>query len=152
MTNREAPGSADEIYAATNGVPPARPILQGDIFRDVMIPGFDRHHSAMIIQHPCSMRMGAKLRPRLTMAIVRSRAARINAKDWQGNGAVMLLPDLYGDGAGYEADFRDSGTVASSTLERSMRVAALSEYGIHVLQQRLVHYMTRLTARLSPVA
>jgi hypothetical protein len=64
----------------------------------------------------------------------------------------MLLPNLFGDGADYEADFRDTGVVLSESLHRSRRLAALTNYGVSVLQQRLVFYLTRLTVDLPTLA
>lgn len=152
MADRETPGTAAGLYEARGTVPLALPLLQGDVFREVLIPSFkDEPVIAMITQHPCSMRAGAVLRARLTVATVRKRKT-ISERDWQGFGATMLLPDLLNDGDDYEADFSDIGVVPSSALSRSSRIAALTNYGVHVLQQRHVFYLTRFTIDVPTLA
>lgn len=153
MTDREAPSSPEQLYEDVGDALMARPLLQGDVFRDVVVPGFDQDEGiVMITQHPCSMRAGASLRKRLTVAVVRRRNMPVTASQWQGYGSAMLLPNLLGDGADYEADFRDTGVVLSESLHRIRRLAALTNYGVSVLQQRLVFYLTRLTVDLPTLA
>jgi len=92
MEAREKPSTEDELYEARGSVPLARPVAQGDVFRDIEIPGLEQRPAAvMIIQHPCSMRAGAELRKRLTVAAVRCRQM-IRDADWQGYAWAMLLP------------------------------------------------------------
>jgi hypothetical protein len=153
MTDREVPSSPEQLYEDVGDALIARPLLQGDVFHDVVVPGFGQDGDiVMITQHPCSMRAGASLRKRLTVAIVRRRKAPVTASQWQGHGSVMLLPNLFGGGVDYEADFRDTGAVLSENLHRSQRLAALTNYGVCVLQQRLVFYLTRLTVDLTTLA
>jgi hypothetical protein len=97
------------------------------------------------------MRAGAKLRPRLTVVAVRKNA-KFPAEAWQGYSSAMPLPNLLGDGANYLADFRDAGPVRSSGLPRATRVAAMTNYGAHVLQQRLAFYHTRFTIDIPTLA
>lgn len=153
MGSRETPPSEDDLYEARGVVPLARPIMQGDIFQNVGIPGIEDPQvlAAMIIQHPCSMRAGARLRPRLTVAAIRTRQS-IKSEDWQGYGYAMLLPNLFGDGRDFMADFRDVGAVPSSLLDRSLRIAAITNYGIHILQQRQIYYLTRLDVDIKTLA
>ena len=56
----------------------------------------------------------------------------------------MPLPDLIGDGVLYIADFEEIGRTSTEGLIAGARIACLSDYGVNVLQQRLVWYMTRL--------
>lgn len=144
VDEREAPEDAAGLYEARGDVPWARPIMQGDVFTNVELPGFDGKHDVMITQHPCSMRQGAALRERLSVALAHG-SGTINKKDWQGHASEMLLPDVDGAGSDARVDFREAGVVPSAALTRAARTVALSNYGVHVLQQRLVFYQTRLT-------
>ena len=56
----------------------------------------------------------------------------------------MPLPDLIETGVLYVADFDEIGRTSAEVLVAGTRVACLSDYGVNVLQQRLVWYMTRL--------
>lgn len=152
MVTSEAPQSDEALYDDRGHVPPTRPITQGDVFREVDVPGFtDQPAAVLVLQHPCSMRAGAELRPRLTVVAIRG-PQRIRPSDWQGYAWAMLLPNLLGDGSGYLADFRDVISVDSSLLLRSKRIAALTNYGVQVLHQRNIFYQTRLMVDISTLA
>jgi hypothetical protein len=153
MESRETPPGGDQLYEARGSVPLARPVMQGDVFCGVEIPGFDGEQppAVMIAQHPCSMRAGAKLRARLAVTAVRKHA-RFSDKDWQGYAWAMLLPDLFENGDDYLADFRDIGSVRSAALRTPQRVAAMTNYGVHVLHQRQIYYQTRLTVDIPTLA
>ncbi|MEV4040865.1 hypothetical protein [Streptomyces umbrinus] len=61
----------------------------------------------------------------------------------------MPLPELRGpDSDSYKADFLEFTSVASIDLPLTSRVAALSNEGVLILQQRLVYTTTRLLVRL----
>ena len=68
----EPPGP-DAIYRARGEeVEAFRPRLQGDVFRDIALPGLDDTAGlALIVDHPCSMRRGVHLRERVQMVRVR---------------------------------------------------------------------------------
>jgi hypothetical protein len=153
MESRETPPSEDQLYEARGCVPLARPVAQGDIFREIAILGFEEEQppAVMITQHPCSMRAGAVLHPRLTVAAVRKHA-KFSDADWQGYAWAMLLPNLLGNGDDYLADFRDIGSIPSPALQRSRRVAAMTNYGVHVLHQRQIFYQTRFTVDIPTLA
>lgn len=145
MDGQETPPSEDDLYEARGLVPLACPIMQGDIFQHVPLPGFDEQPPAvMIVQHPCSMRDGAKLRSRLTVAAVRP-SAKIGKIHWNGYAWAIPLPNMLGDGADFLGDFRDVGSISSEELTRSRRVAALTSYGVHLLHRRMIFYQTRLS-------
>lgn len=61
----ERPESEDELYLARGDeVDHYRPVIQGDVFREVAIPGVSEHEFAMIITHPCTIRgRDGQLRP-----------------------------------------------------------------------------------------
>src|SRR5438046_3187332 len=99
MTELAGPKSAGELYLARGDeVPQSRPLLTGDVFRGVEIPGVDDGPGlAMIIGHPCSIRDGAHLRSHVPMARVR-REAPISLPAWRGFYGVMPLPELLAAG------------------------------------------------------
>jgi hypothetical protein len=154
MTDPETPSRADDLYEVRADVPLARPIMQGDVFREIIIPGLsDEPTLALIIQHPCSMRAGARLRPRLTVVRVAQHPSRFQPTDWQRYINFMLLPELMSAGSeDYIADFREVGSVSSNDLTRDRRIAALSNYGINILHQRHIFYATRFRVDVPTLA
>ena len=141
------PIEADELYEERGSVSFSRPILQGDIFEGVVIPGFsDDQRRVQIVTHPCSMRHGTVVNQRIQVAPVEPYQ---KVPDWQQHGRVMPLPDLHGDGQWHAARFVELTSVEASKLKLEFRVASLSHPGIHVLQQRLVYFHTRLDLGLS---
>jgi hypothetical protein len=132
----------DALYDERGGVSFCRPILQGDVFEEVVLPGFgDGPHRVQIVTHPCSMRRGSIINERVQVAPVEPYQ---KVSDWNSHGRVMPLPDLLEDGAWHAAKFVDLTAVAAAELTLERRIASLSHPGIHVLQQRLVWHNTRL--------
>jgi hypothetical protein len=150
MAGLTIPAEADELYLARGAeVEPYRPILTGDVFREVVIPGVsDSPGLAMVLAHPCSMREGAHLRSHVSMASVQPRSP-IVFPQWDGNYGAMPLPDLVDVGdQTLRATFELSGRVDTAGLARHLRVASLSPLGLLVLLQRLAHYLTRVVIDL----
>lgn len=143
----EAPGSAEDLYLAStpDEVQPARPILTGDVFDAIEIPGTSSVGLAIVLTHPCSMRRdGVHLAERLLMARVKE-APEIPLHMWPtGHFKVMPLPGLV-EGH-YVASFDEIGLVASEVLSHDARVACLTPFGINLLQQRFVWHLTRFLA------
>lgn len=130
------------------------PHHQGDVYSHVQVPGDSNgEHDAgdgdlaMLFLHPCTMRQGAVLKPQVTVVPVRCESPKkvlAEPERWGKRYAVMPLPDLFGSGAGtWVGDFMRLGTVSSSVLDRSRRVATLSRTGRLALQQRIVFHFTR---------
>lgn len=74
----ESPASPEHLYlaASSDEVPTARPVMTGDVFPDVIVPGVDDAGLAIVLTHPCSMRSdGVHLAARLLMARVATSAA-----------------------------------------------------------------------------
>ena len=113
----ERPDAAEHLYLAASPeeVPIARPLMTGDVFTDIVVPGLDNAGLAVVLTHPCSMRVdGVNLAPRLLMArVVPSNP--IPLKAWRsGHFKVMPLPELLG--AHHSALFDEIGLVESSSL------------------------------------
>lgn len=168
----EEPRSADDLYLARsadlNGVPVLRPIMTGDVFRGVDIPGVgpqvgDSERLALVVSHPCSMRMGAKLRDHVhAVRIVKCEPVKLNAwpKRYYDR---MPLPDLTvivdpdevsSDDPEAELELRTQegahaalfdlrGRVESTQLRLDERIACLTEQGVAFLHQRMSHFDTR---------
>lgn len=137
----------DDLYEERNGVSYARPILQGDVFEGIAVPGLgDERLTVQVVMHPCSMRRGAELVERVQVAPVESYQRVTN---WNGHTRVMPLPDLYKDGKHYAAKFGDTTAVAASSLTLHRRLASLTQQGILVLQQRIVKDHARLDLPLT---
>ena len=134
----------DQLYRARGAeVNPQRPVFTGDVFDGVTVSGVQRGR-VMILEHPCAIRDGAKLRDRLLAAAVDVHEP-LAAKAWaNGHYGKMPLPDLDRTGVFQVARFDDLVVVRSDELLLGSRAACLSDYGINLLQQRLVWHLTRL--------
>ncbi len=143
----ECPDAAEDLYLAAtrDDVEPSRPVLTGDVCENVAIPGVDGSGLGIVLTHPCSMRTdGVTLAKRLLMARV-SASGEIPLKGWKtGHFKVMPLPLLMGEH--YSALFEEMGMVESTILRATDRVACLTPFGINLLQQRFVWYLTRFLA------
>lgn len=143
----ESPGSAEDLYlaASPDEVPAARPIMTGDVFESLAIPGLSEPGMAIVLTHPCSMRSdGVQLADRLLLGQVRP-GTRIPLEKWAtGHYRVMPLPGLLG--GHFVASFDEIGLVASNEILTARRLACLTPYGANLLQQRLVWYLTRFVA------
>ena len=139
--------AAEDLYLAAtpDEVEPSRPMLTGDVFKDVNIPGVDHTGLGIVLTHPCSMRTdGVTLAKRLLMARV-SASTAVPLRSWKkGHFKVMPLPLLMGEH--HSAPFDEMGMVESTSLCATNRVACLTPYGINLLQQRFVWYLTRFLA------
>ncbi|MFN2418808.1 MAG: hypothetical protein ABR593_07790 [Candidatus Limnocylindria bacterium] len=148
MTDLDAPDDPGELYEARGDVPLALPIMQGNVYDHVLVPGLsDQPLIVAVVMHPCSMRAGAQLRPKIIITAIRSYQ-RLRDDDWTGHGNVMPLPHLRNTDDCYAIDFRELATVPSVALSRRARIAACSRQGILLLQQRCAFHLTRLAVPL----
>lgn len=75
----------DELYDEREDISRARPLLQGDVFDGIVLPGFGENpRKVQIVAHPCAMRTGASLSPRITVAPIEPYRA-ITGKAWHGH-------------------------------------------------------------------
>jgi hypothetical protein len=134
----------ESLYDERGNVSWARPLLQGDVFDGIVLPGFgEQPMKVQIINHPCAMRMGADLTPRITVAPVEPHQPVIGQRGWDGNLRVMPLPGLI-DEKHFATRFVDVTAAPADLLTRPRRIATLSHQGIYVLQQRLIKHYTRV--------
>lgn len=152
----ETPRGIGELYIARGpDVSVLRPIMTGDVFKDVDIPGVektdgDEARLAMVVSHPCSMRDGYKLKSGLqALRVLPSPPIELAA--WKFHYDLMPLPNLMEvaeddtvnpDGA-YVAKFDLRGRVAVAGIKLECRIACLSEEGVGFLHQRMGHADTR---------
>jgi hypothetical protein len=149
----ETPRSAEDLYIARGlEVSILRPIITGDVFMDVDIPGVEKvdgddDRLAVIVSHPCSMRDGYVIKPAV-QAIRVVRAPVVELSDWKRHYDRMPLPNLCGqsnDDAvlepddSYAAIFDLRGRVRSNAFALEKRRACLSEEGVGFLHQRMGH-------------
>jgi len=138
--------SAQQLFRARgNEVNPLRPPFTGDVYREVVIAGAEASGIVMLLGHPCSMRKDkGRLRDHFLVAAV-YRHEPVPASAWvDGHFAKMPLPELVEAGELYVADLEEIGRTSAQEIASGARIACLSDYGVNVLQQRLVWYMTRL--------
>ncbi len=149
----ECPSTASELYlvAPPDEVPITRPVMTGDIFADVDIPGVDNTGLGVVLTHPCSMRSdGVNLVPKLLVARVIEYSS-VPFQEWKsGHFKIMPFPEL--DGKSHAAKFDDMGLVQSSVTKPSSRIASLDLFGVNLLQQRFIWYLTRFRASTSQLA
>jgi hypothetical protein len=134
----------ESLYDERGTVSWARPLLQGDVFGGVVLPGFgDQPMKVQIISHPCAMRKGANLTPRITVAPVEPDSPVTGERGWNGNLRVMPLPQLI-DEKHFATKFVDVTAAPAELLTWPRRIATLSHQGIYILQQRLIKHYTRV--------
>ena len=132
------------LYDERGTVSLARPLLQGDVFTGIVLPGFgDDPRTVQVIAHPCAMRRGPDLTERVTVAPVEPHSLVTGQSGWDGNLRVMPLPELR-DSSHFATRFVDATAAPSELLVRSNRIATLSNRGILILQQRLTKHYTRV--------
>lgn len=137
----------DALYDERMDVSRARPLLQGDVFDGVVLPGFgEEPMKVQIVAHPCAMRRGAELAKRITVAPVEPYQA-VTGRGWDGNLRVMPLACVV-DGEHFATKFVDVTASPALLLTRARRIATLSNQGIYVLQQRLIKHYTRVEMSL----
>lgn len=126
------------------------PHHQGDVFSDVPMPGIvdAEPNFAMLFMHPCTMRSGVALKPKVTVIKVSKHASQKRLLDqpgdWNNNFKAMPLPDMLGDNQGtYFGDFMSVSTIDAKELDRTKRVARLSLAGRAQFQQRIIFHLTR---------
>lgn len=157
MASLDAPSSSAEIYDSRGDeVEIVRPLFQGDVFAGVVLPGIsDVARLAMIVSHPCSMRANGQLADFVTVASVDGRSSPMPLSKWSNSFyRAMPLPDLMPEACNdpfYYVNLNMLGTIRSSALDRTKRIACLSEFGVQLLQQRHVFNATRVVVDIQTI-
>ncbi len=141
----DAPGYLSLYRARGDEVVVQRPIFTGDVFFGVPVIGEDESKDIIVLQHPCVIRKGLSLMPKLLVAEVRP-APLCRPSHWARLPRQMPLAELFvgGSVAHYAGFFVDHQLVASAALDVSLRVAAMSQRGVNLLMQRWVHHNSRV--------
>jgi hypothetical protein len=152
LANLEIPPNVASLYLARGEeVDRLRPIMQGDVFAGVDIPGTEFGLGlAAVLTHPCTMRgAGGLLRPKLSMARVVPYQALPLHRWPSGHYGMLPLPELRQVvGENLAIDFEEAGTMRSTAIALDSRVAYLTDYGVTVLQQRFLHHHSRVVVPL----
>ncbi|MYS10486.1 hypothetical protein GTW71_29530 [Streptomyces sp. SID6041] len=147
----EAPADWASLYQARgDDVNPSRPVLTGDVFRNV--PTIDsageKKRDVLLLQHPCSLRRdGVNLVPKLLVAKVQNFRP-LESEEWSGFARQMPLPDLRSHEQNqrkrhFAALFDDLFIVSPEQIVQGERYASMSPAGINTLLQRWVYNSTR---------
>lgn len=156
------PTQSDEIVLEIGNVPPGRPVMFGDVFRDVpCMRGGAPEELVMILSHPCSMRgSGGTLKARVLTARIAEFPHKLRPEKW-ASGYFDHFP-VFGLGSSdrtpHAVDLGELHAAKSDDLDVERRVVALSDYGVTVLLQRWIFQMSRdpvplgdLDALIAPV-
>lgn len=141
----EAPEYSSLYRARGDEVVPQRPIFTGDVFFGVPVIGEDEPKNVMVLQHPCVIRRGLMLVPKLLVAEVRPEGVHRPSR-WDRVHRQMPLAELLVDGlpAHYAGFFVDHQLVRPEALDIDRRVACMSQRGVNLLLQRWVHHNSRV--------
>ena len=140
----EAPEYSSLYRARGNEIAEQRPIFTGDVFFGVPVIGEDEPRNVVVLQHPCVIRRGLVLTPKLLVAEVKPEAVH-RPSTWGRFPRQMPLAELVdGTPTHYVAFFVDHQLVRPGSLEIDRRVACLSQRGVNLLMQRWVHHNSRV--------
>lgn len=156
------PPTPDEFFLPPS---PHRPIFQGDVFRDVPIVkaragSRPEEDPKVVIERRLVMLLGfscdvytptGELGRAQQVAVVREAEKLRIPPNWEGAFTACPLPDLFGDGALWAADFLALSPVDRSYLTPANRVASLSALGWAYFRQRLALCFTRALIVLEPL-
>ena len=115
-----------------------RPAFTGDVYE---LPD---GRTVALVQHPCAMRRGAKLAPKLL--VCETKTLQNAPPDWStGHFKRMFLPDLAAGGLTIEFDGLD--VVSREDIQNAERRVILAETGVNLLVQRWIHHNSRVVIK-----
>ena len=133
-------------------VNPQRLLFTGDVYSGGAIAGVQDSGLAIVIEHPCTMRGTMAQLNDFVLAISVREHEPMGANGWKTRCYDLTpLPDLTGTQL-YVGDFLKVGRASTSELSSKPRLACASEFGINLLQQRLVWHMTRCLIPTSTIS
>lgn len=143
----EAPEYSSLYRARGDEVITQRPVFTGDVFFGVPVIGEEEPKNVLVLQHPCVIRRGLVLIPKLLVAEVRPEGVNRPSR-WARVPRQMPLAELIVDGTPphYAAFFVDHQLVTAESLDLNRRVACMSQQGVNLLLQRWVHHNSRMIA------
>ena len=136
----ETPPSADAIFLTTEvgAEYDARPLMTGDVIE--MPDGT----LVVLVQHPCAMRSGQGLLPRLLACEVDLAAKDVRSKWHKERFSRMRLEFL---GSSAVIDFNRPLVLETSAAHKMHRVAIMDRLGVNLLLQRWVHHNSRVVIK-----
>ncbi len=144
------PTDGEEIYHARDEeISLARPLLTGDVVEGVEVPGVGRS-PAMIVAHPCNMRRGAELAPKLTCAPV-TEYQPVEASQWAGGFARVFPLSSFRENDHRAARIDELVTIPAERFDLEARMICLEHRGIFLLQQRIIYSIARCKVSLSTI-
>jgi len=135
-----------ELYLARRSeVNASRPLFTGDVLLDIAIPGIQKSGMAVVVAHPCSMRgKGGQINDRVMLAAVTPHDT-LRPSVWaSGYFDRAPMPDLEGKPGCFVVYLDNIGKTRAELINKSERIACLTQFGVNLLQQRLIHHLTRL--------
>jgi hypothetical protein len=135
----ETPSKASELYLAVTDEEleafANRPVFTGDVLR------LKSGQLVTLVQHPCAMRRGMALSPRLL--VCGTKPFIQIPDDWsKGHFKRMFLPDM--GARTLSIEFDDLDVVTRDDILEADRIAILSELGVNLLVQRWLHHNSRV--------
>lgn len=143
MTELIAPRGDDEILDFDEDALRLKPIMTGDVFVDVPVTGEATPIAVMVAGHPCTIRRGAELKPRIPcVRLLEHQWVPYHAWPRQSHGCFPIS-EAVGIGQGQCGTLDDWVTVDAGELARERRRLTLQDRGVLVFQQRLIHSLSR---------
>lgn len=148
----EAPGTDEapeyeSLYRARGDeVVAQRPIFTGDVFFGLTVESEEQTRNVLVLQHPCVIRKGVELTPKLLVAEV-APAALLPPSQWAENffRQLPLAQLVAGENPKHFAAFFDRHhLIKRKDLQLDHRVAVMSQRGVNLLMQRWVHHNSRM--------
>jgi len=135
----ETPQGSGELYLAYGDDIPdfeRRPAFTGDIYK------LSPDRSVALVQHPCAMRRGVQMAPKLLVCEVKVNRDGVPS-DWSaGHFKRMFLPELAGES--FVIEFEEIDVVTREELRAAERLAILSNRGVNLLVQRWLFHNSRV--------
>lgn len=151
--NLETYTSEGDLYRARGpDVNPSRPLFAGDVFDKARIQGSNHVGLVVVMSHPCTFRgANAQIRESLLVAPI-STHAPIPRTEWiSRHFKKSPFPEIE-IGSFHVAHLDEIGRSLTSDLDLQSRQACLSEFGLNLLQQRLIWNLTRFRIKTSQLA
>ena len=144
MPPLDAPDDPTDLWLDTGPghASPSRPLMQGDVILTGDGP-------VCVCSHACSMRSGPQLHDTQIVAPIRDH----HVPRWHGSFDWMPLPGApVPDIPNPAACIRELRSAQTAELQSGERVAVMADAGIHLLQQRIAHHVSRVIIGLPELA